>query len=160
MMPKEAAKAPDFSLPDGSGKTVSLKDFKGKKVVLYFYPKDDTPGCTTEACDFRDNLARIRKTGAEVVGVSADSMKSHAKFAGKFDLPFPLLSDEERAMLKAYGVWQKKSFMGKTYMGIVRSTFILDERGVIVKVFPKVKVSGHVDEVLGVLKTLKGGKAG
>ncbi|HLF13296.1 MAG TPA: thioredoxin-dependent thiol peroxidase [Bacteroidota bacterium] len=151
MMPEEGAEAPDFSLPDGSGKTVSLKDFKGKKAVIYFYPKDDTPGCTTEACDFRDNLARIRKTGAEVVGVSADPVKSHAKFAGKYGLPFPLLSDEEGAMLKAYGVWQKKSFMGRTYMGIVRSTFILDEQGVIVKVFPTVKVPGHVDEVLEVL---------
>ena len=151
MMPDEGAKAPDFSLPDGSGRTVSLKDFRGKKLVIYFYPKDDTPGCTTEACDFRDNLARVRKLGAEIVGVSADAVKSHAKFAAKFDLPFPLLSDPEKIMLKAYGVWQKKSFMGKTYMGIVRSTFVVDGRGVIVKTWPKVKVSGHVDEVMEVL---------
>jgi thioredoxin-dependent peroxiredoxin len=151
MMPEEGAKAPDFSLPDGSGKTVSLKDFRGKKLVIYFYPKDDTPGCTTESCDFRDNLARVRKLGAEIVGVSADTVKSHAKFAGKFDLPFPLLSDPEKIMLKAYGVWQKKSFMGKTYMGIVRSTFVLDGRGVIVKTWPTVKVPGHVDAVMEVL---------
>jgi peroxiredoxin Q/BCP len=154
MMPAEGAKAPDFSLPDASGKVHALKDYRGKSLVIYFYPKDDTPGCTAEACDFRDNLARIRKAGAAVVGVSADPVKKHAKFAGKYDLPFPLLSDEEKVVLKAYGVWQKKAFMGRSYMGIVRSTFIVDGSGLIVKVFPKVKVPGHVDGVLEALKTL------
>ena len=152
MPPKEGDRAPDFSLRDGAGKSVSLEDFRGKKLVVYFYPKDDTPGCTAEACDFRDNMARIRRSGAAVVGVSRDSVESHAKFAGKYDLPFPLLSDGEGEMLRAYGVWQKKSFLGKSFMGIVRTTFVVDERGVIAKVFPKVKVKGHVDEVLDALK--------
>lgn len=152
MMPAEGGKAPEFSLPDGSGRTVSLGDFAGRRLVMFFYPKDNTSGCTAEACDFRDNIARVRKSGAEVVGVSGDSVASHAKFAGKYDLPYPLLSDEGGSTLKAYGVWQKKSFMGKSYMGIVRSTFIIDGKGRIEKVFPKVKVSGHVDEVLEALK--------
>ena len=151
MMPEAGAKAPDFSLPDGSGKTLSLKDFRGKRLVIYFYPKDDTSGCTQESCDFRDNMARVRKLGAEVVGVSADPVKSHAKFAVKYDLPFPLLSDPDKVLIKAYGVWQQKTFMGKTYMGIVRSTFLIDERGVIARAWPKVKVSGHVDEVMEAL---------
>ena len=151
MMPEAGAKAPDFSLPDGSGKTLSLKDFRGKRLVIYFYPKDDTSGCTQESCDFRDNMARVRKLGAEVVGVSADPVKSHAKFAVKYDLPFPLLSDPDKVLIKAYGVWQQKTFMGKTYMGIVRSTFLIDERGVIARAWPKVKVSGHVDEVMKAL---------
>lgn len=151
MMPEAGAKAPDFSLPDGSGKTLSLKDFRGKRLVIYFYPKDDTSGCTQESCDFRDNMARVRKLGAEVVGVSADPVKSHAKFAVKYDLPFPLLSDPDKVLIKAYGVWQQKTFMGKTYMGIVRSTFLIDERGVIARAWPKVKVPGHVDEVMEAL---------
>ena len=152
----EGAKAPEFSLPDGEGRTVSLKDFKGKTLVIYFYPKDDTPGCTKEACDFRDNLALLKKAGAAVVGVSRDSVKSHAKFATKYDLPFPLLSDEVGEMLEAYGVWRKKSFMGKTFMGIVRTTFLVDARGVVRKVWEKVKVGGHVDEVLESIKELNG----
>lgn len=151
MMPAEGEKAPGFSLPDGSGKRVSLGDFAGKRLVMFFYPKDNTSGCTAEACDFRDNIARVRKSGAEVVGVSGDSVASHAKFAGKHDLPYPLLSDERGSTLRAYGVWQKKSFMGKSHMGIVRSTFIIDGKGRIEKVFPKVKVDGHVDEVLEAL---------
>jgi thioredoxin-dependent peroxiredoxin len=155
MAPAVGAKAPDFSLPDGNGKTVSLKDFAGKTLVIYFYPKDDTPGCTKEACDFRDNLARLKKAGAAVVGVSRDPVKSHAKFASKYELPFPLLSDVEGEMLDAYGVWQKKSFMGKTFMGIVRTTFLVDGRGVVRRVWEKVKVEGHVDEVLGSIKELK-----
>ena len=149
---KEGDAAPGFTAATSGGGTISLDELKGKSVILYFYPKDDTSGCTTEACDFRDNMARVRRSGAAVVGVSADSVKSHSKFAEKFDLPFPLISDEEKRMLKAYGVWKKKSFMGRTFMGIVRTTFVLDERGVIVKIFPKVKVAGHVDEVLEVLK--------
>jgi peroxiredoxin Q/BCP len=152
---KKGDTAPDFSLPDGNGKSVSLNDFKGKNLVIYFYPKDDTPGCTKEACDFRDNLARLKKSGAAVIGVSRDTVKSHAKFASKYDLPFPLLSDEEGEMLKAYGVWQKKSFMGKTFMGIVRTTFLADGKGAIRKVWEKVKVEGHVDEVLDAIRELK-----
>ena len=155
MAPVEGAKAPDFSLPDANGKTVSLKDFAGKTLVIYFYPKDDTPGCTKESCDFRDNLARLKRAGAAVVGVSRDSVKSHAKFAAKYDLPFPLLSDTEGEMLQAYGVWQKKSFMGKSFMGIVRSTFLVDGKGVIRKVWEKVKVEGHVDEVVGAIGGMK-----
>ncbi len=143
--------APDFSLPDSSGNIISLKDFKGKKLVLYFYPKDDTPGCTKEACSFRDNLSRVKAKGAEIVGVSADSVKSHAKFTQKYELPFPLISDEKKEMVAAYGVWQQKSFMGKKFMGIVRSTFVIDESGKISHIFDKVKVSGHTDEVLNVL---------
>ncbi len=144
-------KAPDFDLPTGDGKRVSLKSLKGKKVVLYFYPKDNTSGCTKEACAFRDNWDAVRKRGAVVIGVSADSPDSHKKFAEKFALPFPLVSDEEKVLLKAYGVWQKKSMYGRSFMGIVRSTFVIDERGTIAHVFPKVKVEGHVDEVLAVL---------
>ena len=145
------SKAPDFSLPSNDGGTVSLKSLRGKKVVLYFYPKDNTSGCTKEACDFRDNWSAVKRKGAVVVGVSADSVASHDKFAAKFDLPFTLVSDEEKTMLKAYGVWQKKSMYGNTYFGIVRTTYVIDERGIITHVFPKVKVDGHVDEVLAVL---------
>jgi peroxiredoxin Q/BCP len=155
MAPAPGRKAPDFSLPDGNGNVVSLKDFKGKNLVIYFYPKDDTPGCTKESCDFRDNLARLKRAGAAVVGVSRDGVKSHAKFAAKFDLPFPLLSDTEGGMLEAYGVWQLKTFMGKSFMGIVRTTFLVDGRGVVRKVWEKVKVEGHVDEVLGTIKAMK-----
>lgn len=150
--PKAGAKAPAFALADDTGKTVSLSDFKGKKVVLYFYPKDSTPGCTTEACDFRDNLNRLTKTGAVVLGVSADSVASHKKFKEKQGLNFPLLSDPDRKAIEAYGVWQEKSLYGRKFMGIVRSTFVIGEDGRIAKVFPKVKVAGHVDEVLAALK--------
>jgi peroxiredoxin Q/BCP len=144
-------KAPSFTLLSTEGKEISLDDFKGKKVVLYFYPKDDTPGCTKEACSFRDNLARVKKKGAVVFGISADAVKSHQKFTEKYDLNFPLLSDETKEILNAYGVWKKKSFMGKSYMGIERTTFIIDEQGMVVFIFPKVKVDGHVDEILQVL---------
>jgi peroxiredoxin Q/BCP len=147
-LPKVGDKAPDFSLPSTEDRTVSLGDLKGKKVVLYFYPKDDTPGCTKEACSFRDNLARVKRKGALVYGVSADSVGAHAKFTEKYQLTFPLLSDETKQTIKAYGVWQEKKFLGKKYMGIVRTTFIIDERGKIAHVFPNVKVLGHVDEVL------------
>jgi peroxiredoxin Q/BCP len=145
-------KAPAFTLLSTEGKEISLHDFKGKKIVLYFYPKDDTPGCTKEACSFRDNLARVKKKGAVVLGVSADAIKSHQKFTEKYDLNFPLLSDESREVLKAYGVWKKKSFMGKSYMGIERTTFIIDEQGKIIHIFSKVKVDGHVEEILKVLQ--------
>ncbi|MBI5217241.1 MAG: thioredoxin-dependent thiol peroxidase [Ignavibacteriae bacterium] len=144
-------KAPDFSLPDAHGNIVSLKDFKGKKLVLYFYPKDDTPGCTKESCSFRDNLARVKSKGAEIVGMSADSVKSHAKFAEKYELPFTLLSDENKEVINAYDVWQQKSFMGKKYMGIVRTTFIIDEKGKIAHIFENVKVANHTEEVLELL---------
>ncbi len=141
-------KAPAFSLRDDSGKTVSLSDFKGKKLILYFYPKDNTGGCTQEACDFRDSYARLGKAKAAVLGVSADSVESHAKFKAKQGLNFPLLSDPEHKALDAYGVWQEKSLYGRKFMGIVRSTFLIDEAGKIVKVYSKVRVAGHVDDIL------------
>ncbi|MBL0174283.1 MAG: thioredoxin-dependent thiol peroxidase [Ignavibacteria bacterium] len=150
----EGKKAPAFSLPNADGTTRTLKDFAGKPLVLYFYPKDNTPGCTQESCDFRDNFARITATGAAVAGVSADGPASHAKFRDKYGLPFELLSDEKREMLEAYGVWQLKKFLGKEYMGIVRSTVIIGSDGIVARVFPKVKVKGHVDEVLEALKTV------
>ena len=141
-------KAPDFSLMSSDGKTISLKDFRGKKIVLYFYPKDDTPGCTKEACSFSENLARVRKKGAEVFGISADSLKSHQKFVEKYELSFRLLSDESKEMIRMYDVWKQKSFLGKKYMGIERTTFIIDEQGRIAHIFSKVKVAGHTEEVL------------
>jgi peroxiredoxin Q/BCP len=143
--------APDFRLATDDGREVSLADFRGKKVVLYFYPKDDTPGCTKEACSFRDNIARIAAKGAVVLGVSVDSAASHGKFKEKYRLNFPLLADTERRVVEAYGVWQKKALYGRTFLGIQRSTFVIDETGRIAKVFPKVKVDGHVDEVLAAL---------
>ena len=142
------AKAPDFVLAAHDGKKYSLKDFRGKKVVLYFYPKDDTSGCTKEACSFRDNLSAIKKKGAVVIGVSADAPGSHEKFTEKYDLNFPLLSDENKTILIKYGVWQEKSMYGRKYMGVVRTTYIIDEKGKISHVFPKVKVDGHTDEIL------------
>ncbi len=148
------AKAPAFSLEDQTGATHTLSDYKGKWLVLYFYPKDMTPGCTIEACNFRDNLGRISKAGAGVLGVSADSVKRHGKFAENQKINFPLLSDESHAMLEAYGVWQQKSMMGKKYMGIVRTTLLIDPSGVVKKVYDNVKVTGHVDEVLRDLATL------
>jgi peroxiredoxin Q/BCP len=154
----EGAKAPAFSLPDDTGARVALKDFAGKKLVLYFYPKDATPGCTQESCDFRDNLNRLRASGAAVVGVSADSVESHRRFKEKQGLNFPLLSDPDHKALDAYGVWQEKSLYGRKFMGIVRTTVIIDEKGKILKVFPKVKVAGHVDEVLAALKGPAGGR--
>ena len=153
-MLQEGDKAPDFTAKDDQGNSVSLKDLRGKKVVLYFYPKDNTPGCTKEACDFRDNFARIERKGAIVLGVSPDSEKSHGKFKSKFDLTFPLLVDEDKEIVNAYGVWDKKSLYGRLFMGVVRATFIIDEKGRIAKIFPKVKVTGHVDEVLEVLGTM------
>ncbi len=150
-MLKIGDKAPQFSLPTGDGKTLALKDLTGKKVVLYFYPKDNTSGCTKEACSFQENLSSLKKKGAILLGVSADSAASHAKFASKFDLSFPLLSDEKREVLKAYGVWKEKSMYGRKYMGIERTTFIIDEEGKIARIFPKVKVDGHTDEVLAAL---------
>lgn len=154
-MPNEGQKAPDFSLSDQGGKKISISQFKGKSpVVLYFYPKDDTPGCTVEACGFRDGSARIKKTGAVVLGVSPDSPESHRKFIEKFDLPFTLLADEEKALCKAYGVWVKKSMYGREHMGVARTTFVIGQDGVIKKVFEKVKPEGHTREVLEALTGL------
>lgn len=145
-------KAPAFSLKDENGKNVSLNDFKGKKVVLYFYPKDMTSGCTQEACDFRDALPNFKKVKTTVLGVSIDSTASHKKFADKYELPFTLLSDEKKEVVEKYGVWKEKSMYGKKYMGIERTTFIIDEKGKIQNIFPKVKVAGHVNEVMKALK--------
>lgn len=140
-------KAPAFSLKDANGKTVKLSDFKGKYVVLYFYPKDNTPGCTTEACDFRDEHSALQKAGAVVLGVSPDGAASHQKFASKYELPFPLLVDEDHAVAEKYGAWGEKSLYGRKFMGIIRSTFLIGPDQKIVKAWPKVKVAGHVDEV-------------
>ncbi len=154
-MPKELAigdKAPELGIPDQDGKKVSLKDLKGRQVVLYFYPKDDTPGCTKEACDFRDAVSSIKKTGAVVLGVSLDGQTSHQKFIKKHGLPFPLLSDEDKTVAKAYGVYKEKNMYGKKYWGIERSTFVLNPDGTVKRIFRKVKVDGHVDEVLDALR--------
>ena len=148
---KVGQKAPDFSVMDDSGRTVKLSDLKGKKVVLYFYPKDDTPGCTKEACNFRNGIDEIRKLGAVVLGVSADSAASHKKFKSKFDLNFPLLADTEKKIIEGYDVWKEKSMYGKKYMGIERTTYIIDKNGKISHIFPKVKVEDHYDEVLAAL---------
>lgn len=146
-------KVPAFSLPTADG-TVGSADLKGKPFVLYFYPKDDTPGCTTEACGFRDALPAFKKLKATVIGVSKDSVKSHAKFAEKFSLPFPLASDEEGKVLAAFGVWVEKSMYGRKYMGIDRATFVVDAEGVIRAVWRKVSVTGHVEAVQEALQAL------
>lgn len=145
---KEGDKAPDFSAPDAEGKTISLKDLRGKKVVLYFYPKDDTPGCTKEACAFRDSFAKFKKRGIEVLGVSLDTKASHKKFAQKYDLHFRLLADTNRAISEAYGTYGEKKFMGRTYMGNHRMTFLIDENAKIKRIFSKVKPEDHAEEVL------------
>lgn len=144
-------KAPAFTLPSSEGGTVSLSDFPGKKVVLYFYPKDNTPGCTVEACDFRDSFTHIQAAGAVVLGISADSIASHEKFRDRFALPFPLLSDESHAMMEAYGVWKERKNYGRTYMGIERTTVLVDGEGIVRRIWPKVTVKGHVDAVLAAL---------
>lgn len=144
--------APAFSLEASNGKTVKLADLAGKWVVLYFYPKDDTPGCTREACSFRDNYKRLEALGAVVLGVSGDDLKSHDKFVHKYDLPFLLLSDPDHAVATKYGVWKEKNMYGRKVMGIERSTFLIDPEGRIVRVWRKVKVEGHVDEILDELR--------
>ncbi len=146
--------APDFTLPDQNGVMVTLSSLKGKPVVLYFYPRDDTPGCTREACAFRDARADYEKAGARVLGVSPDTSASHEKFARKFELPFTLLADTEKKVCESYGVWQEKTLYGKKSMGVVRSTFVIDRDGVVRKVFPRVKVDGHADAVLKALAAL------
>ena len=150
-MLKIGDQAPVFTGIDDQGKEVELKNFRGKKVILYFYPKDNTPGCTQESCDFRDVISRFKKKDTVVLGVSPDSVASHQKFKVKFSLPFPLISDEDHKIAMAYGTWQEKSMYGKQYMGIVRSTFVIDGNGLIFQVYEKVKVKGHVDEVLKTL---------
>lgn len=140
--------APPFDLPGIPEQSYRLADLRGEFVVLYFYPKDDTPGCTTEACDFRDHWKRIQESGAVVWGISADSAARHARFAGKYELPFPLLSDVDHAVCEKYGVWQEKRNYGRTYMGIQRATFLVNPAGKIAAVWPKVSVKGHVESVL------------
>jgi len=142
------SKAPQFTLYSDEGKKISLKDFLGKKVILYFYPKDDTPGCTKEACSFTDHINPIAKAGAVVLGVSADSVESHKKFRDKYHLGFPLLSDPDKEVIGKYGVWKEKNMYGKKMMGIERTTFLIDEKGNIAHIFPKVKVDGHTEELL------------
>jgi peroxiredoxin Q/BCP len=150
-IPTTGTKAPAFSAKDDQGNTVTLAGLKGSTVVLYFYPKDDTSGCTTQACEFRDAWAEVKEAGAVLLGVSPDGETSHQKFRAKFDLPFPLLVDEDHAIAEAYGVWGEKSMYGKKYFGILRTTFIIDPKGVISHVFEKVKPKGHAAEVLEAL---------
>jgi peroxiredoxin Q/BCP len=147
-MLKEGVAAPAFTTKDAEGDTVQLKDFRGQKVVLYFYPKDDTPGCTKEACSFRDAFSKFKKRGIQVFGVSPDDEASHKKFAAKYKLPFTLLADTNHAISDTYGVYGQKKFMGRTYMGVNRTTFLIDEKGKIKKVFEKVKPEEHASEVL------------
>ena len=152
-MVKEGNKAPDFSGKNQDGKPIKLSSFRGKKkVVLYFYPKDMTPGCTTEACDFRNQFKEFKNT--IILGVSVDSAERHRKFIEKYNLPFELIADENKKICTKYGVWQEKKLYGKTFMGIVRSTFIIDKAGTVKKIIPKVKVKGHVEEVVEILKEI------
>lgn len=150
---KEGDIAPDFELPSSDGRKIKLSYFRGKKVILYFYPQDDTPGCTREACAFRDNMAKFEKDGAVVIGISKDSLESHKKFIKKYNLNFTLLSDEGLVAHKLYGTWKKKSMYGREYWGTERSTFIIDEEGRIKKIFRAVKVDGHEKDVLEALKS-------
>lgn len=151
---REGDIAPDFALPDDEGRMVRLSDFRGKTVVLYMYPKDNTPGCTAEACDFRDNMARVQSAGAVLLGLSPDSVASHRKFKEKYQLPFPLLADEGAKVADSYGAWVEKSMFGRKYMGIERSTFVIDGDGILRKVFRKVKIKGHVEQVLTAVNSL------
>ena len=153
-MLKEGDKAPAFKLPSVEGGDIGLKDFAGKTVVLYFYPKDDTPGCTREACAFRDSQAALKKAGAVVLGVSPDSVESHQKFRVKYKLNFPLLADADKSVSKKYGAYGEKVLYGKKVTGMIRSTFVIDGDGVVRKVFPRVKVDGHADKVLEVVSSL------
>lgn len=150
----EGQSAPKFTLNDQHGDRVSLASLRGKKVVLYFYPKDDTPGCTKEACAFRDATAEFAKAGAVVIGVSPDTVKSHAKFSQKYELPFTLLADPDHAVCESYGVWKEKSMYGRTYMGVERTTVVIDGKGKIRKIFPKVRVNDHDRAVLEAVREL------
>jgi len=145
---KENDKAPDFSAKDQNGNIIQLKDFAGKKLILYFYPKDDTPGCTAEACNLKDNHNTLLKKGFKILGVSADSEKSHQKFITNYELPFPLIADKEKQLIKLYEVWGEKKFMGKTFIGILRTTFIINEKGIIEKIFTKVDTKNHTQQIL------------
>ena len=149
--PKEGDPAPDFELTSDGGETVRLSALKGRPVVLYFYPKDDTPGCTKEACGFRDDYAQYARAGVVILGVSPDSTRSHAAFKKKFDIPFPLLADEDKAVVKRYGAWGKKKFMGREYMGVLRKTYLIGRDGRVLRVFEKVKPEGHSQEILAAL---------
>ena len=149
---KEGGVAPEFSAATSGGGKISLADFRGKNVILYFYPKDDTPGCTTQACGIREDWKTIKATGAALFGVSIDPVKSHEKFIAKFDLPFPLLADTEKEIVVAYGVWVEKSMYGKKYMGTERTTFIIDAKGKIAAIFPKVKPAEHAGLLINALK--------
>jgi peroxiredoxin Q/BCP len=144
--------APEFSLPDETGAIRNLSDYRGNKLILYFYPKDDTPGCTTEACNFRDDYSTYVDANVMILGVSPDSVKSHKKFKDKYQLPFPLLADEKHAVCETYGVWGKKSFMGKEYLGVSRTTFVINENGTIINIFYDVKPAQHSAEIIGSLK--------
>lgn len=146
--------APEFELPDQGGHIHKLKDYRGRWLLLYFYPKDDTPGCTKEACAIRDNLPKFKNLKIDVAGISADTVKSHQKFAEKYGLPFVLLSDEKREVLKKYGVWAKKKFLGKEYMGILRTSFLIDPKGKIAKIYESVKPDTHAEEVLEDMRAL------
>lgn len=151
-MIEEGNKAPDFKLQNQDGKSVSLKDYKGKNIILYFYPKDDTSGCTAEACAFRDDFPMFENTDAVILGVSPDSVQSHKKFAEKYNLPFNLLSDESKEVCEKYGVWQEKSMYGRKYMGVVRTTYVIDKEGRVKKLFKNVKVKDHNKEVMEALE--------
>ena len=153
-LPRVGEPAPDFRLPSTEGRDLGLEDFQGRQpVVLYFYPRDDTPGCAAEACAFRDLLSKFEERGVQILGVSTDSIRSHKKFKDKYGLPFPLLSDPNHQVAERYGVWQQKRFMGREYVGVARTTFVIDEQGTLKAVFPNVKVQGHADEVLAALGT-------
>jgi peroxiredoxin Q/BCP len=147
-------KAPSIKLPDSKGDSRTLKEFLGQKVVVYFYPKDNTSGCTAEACDFRDIFPKFKKDDAVIIGISPDSVESHKKFIDKFNLPFILLSDENKTVLEKYGVWKEKSMYGRKYMGVERTTILVDEKGIIRKIYSKVKVKGHVEQVVKDIKEI------
>lgn len=148
-LPAVGTPAPDFALVAHTGETVSLSDYRGKQtVVLFFYPKANTPGCTLEACNFRDSLAKFQEAGAAILGISPDTVQKQAKFAAKFALPYLLLADADHAVAETYGVWQQKSFMGRKYMGVERTTFVIDREGIVRRVFPKVSILGHAEAVL------------
>lgn len=148
---KEGDKAPEFSGKDQNGNTVSLKDFRGKKIILFFYPKDNTPTCTEEACNLRDNYSALLKKGFEVIGVSIDNERSHQRFIKKFSLPYTLIADEDRSIIEMYGLWQEKTLFGRKYMGTIRNTFIIDEKGMIKKIFQKVESKNHTEQILEAL---------
>ena len=149
----ENEKAPLFEGTDQNDKSINLKDFKGDKVILYFYPKDDTPGCTAQSCNLRDNYSSLLSKGFKVIGISPDSVKSHKKFEKKFDLPFPLIADEDKSIHEKYGVWGEKNFMGRNYMGTIRTTFLIDEEGIIKKIIQKPNTKNHTEEIMEAWET-------